>query len=145
MKDVEEQLIQRQSIPEYSEHLDQTGQLDQQVTNLFSKELEERKSSVVEEIPEFKERVEYFRRKSKEESIDDNSISNQSSNSSSQFTPNTAKKVAEKIVSEVQKRALEQISTSNLEEEEFGNQFKMSKTTEPQTEISQEEDGMYFK
>ena len=109
----------------------------------MDKEIEERRSSVIEEIPEFKERVEYFRRKSKEESIDDNSVSIQSSNSSNQFTPNTAKKVAEKIVTEVSKRAIEQISSSALEnqEDEVINNYKMSKTSESNADISQEEDG----
>lgn len=73
---------------------------------------------------------------SKEESIEDSA--QLSSNSSSQFTPNTAKRIAGQIVSEVQKRAIEQI-TSNQE-----SGHKMSKTTETQKD-SQEEDGKSLK
>ncbi|KAK4336656.1 hypothetical protein RND71_044217 [Anisodus tanguticus] len=88
----------------------------------------ERKSSVVEEIPEFKERVEYFRRMSKEESIEDLSVI--SSTTSSQITPNTAKQLAGKIVADVQKRAIEKVNLI----------LEMEKATENQQFISQEED-----
>ena len=76
---------------------------------------------------------------SKEESIED-TISAQSS-SSSQFTPNTAKKVAGKIVAEVQKRALEQIKITTTGNQIEENNFKMSK--ESQKDTSQEEDGKF--
>lgn len=131
-----EQLLakQQRSIPEQSS--EQLSDISSDHKSFVCKHDDERRSSVIEEIPEFRERVEYFRRMSKEESIEDTSA--QSSNSSSQFTPNTAKRVAGKIVAEVQKRALEQVGG-----DEESSHHKMSKTTEQPPKDSQEEDGEF--
>ena len=129
----EQSLIREQSIPEHGSEFGEQSESD-----LAGQE--ERRSSVIEEIPEFHERVEYFRRMSKEESVEDSV----QSSSSSQFTPNTAKRIAGKIVVEVQKRALEQLTPTSDQEDE-DSVFKMSKTPEqPQKDTSQEEDGRFF-
>lgn len=132
LSETEQSLIREQSIPEHSSEFAEQSEPDS------GEPQEERRSSVIEEIPEFRERVEYFRRMSKEESVEDSV----QSSSSSQFTPNTAKRIAGKIVVEVQKRALEQLTPTSDHED---NVFKMSKTSEqPQKDTSQEEDGTCF-
>lgn len=128
----EQSLIREQSIPEHSSEFSEPSE-----PGLGDQPQEKRRSSVIEEIPEFRERVEYFRRMSKEESVEDSV----QSSSSSQFTPNTAKRIAGKIVVEVQKRALEQLTPTSDHEDSV---FKMSKTSEPQKDTSQEEDGRCF-
>lgn len=134
----EQSLIREQSIPEHT--TSEFGEQSELVSSADGqKPDEERRSSVVEEIPEFRERVEYFRRMSKEESVEDSV----QSSSSSQFTPNTAKRIAGKIVVEVQKRALEQLTPTSDQEDE-DSVFKMSKTSEQHKDTSQEEDGRFF-
>ena len=133
LSEQEQSLIREQAIPEHSS---ESGEQ----SDLAGQPPEERRSSVIEEIPEFRERVEYFRRMSKEESVEDSV----QSSSSSQFTPNTAKRIAGKIVVEVQKRALEQLTPTSDQEDE-DSVFKMSKTSEQtQKDTSQEEDGRCF-
>ena len=135
LSETEQSLIREQSIPEHSSEF---GEQSAELPTSGGPD-EERRSSVIEEIPEFRERVEYFRRMSKEESVEDSV----QSSSSSQFTPNTAKRIAGKIVVEVQKRALEQLTPTSDQEDE-DSVFKMSKTSEQHKDTSQEEDGRLF-